>query len=116
LGFTAIEVSLCGAFPSQSVLTLEPFEEVLQIGLDGFLKEFFPGWPSPLTGRTPTTPLKVLCVTGCGGASSASTTGAAGKAAQSNKLRAIKNVAAKVTLYALTKYLLQQVFAEQTIM
>jgi hypothetical protein len=60
VGLTAMVVSLCGAVPSQSVLTLADGElVVVQIGLGGFLMLETPTVPSPLLVRGPTTPFRI---------------------------------------------------------
>src|SRR5438128_257009 len=66
VGFTAIDVSLCGATPSQSVETFSALDvPVEQIGFDGFLNCASPPPPSPLS-RSATYPSQARCVVAWG--------------------------------------------------
>src|SRR4051812_5493291 len=78
VGFTAIDVSLCGVFSSQEVLTLAAFDvAVVQIGTP--LRTPPGGLPNPavVTGAAATTP---LCVKSIGCVRSSSSALAAGAA------------------------------------
>src|SRR5437763_16719722 len=66
VGLTAIDVSLCGATPSQSVDTLAAIEVgVEQIGFEGFLNCASPGVPSALS-TSATNPSQARWVMACG--------------------------------------------------